>query len=1398
MSVRTDTVNLIVNVNGNAAQNALNDLRKKAADVTLEMGNLRKGTAEYIAKKKELSDVAKAMADLKQQIGLTALTQKELNSELNKLKALKGSVVPFTKEFHDLQVQIEAVEARLYDVRNGVQGFASFFSKISDSVKQFGVMAAGYLGFQFITSQFTSILSGAGKLSDQLADLRRVAGLTADEAAILNTALGKIDTRTSVSSLRDIAIVAGKLGVAKGEILGFVEATDKLVVALGDELGDSDQITTQLGKILNVFDGKVTGETITKLGNAIVVLANAGVATGGFISDFTQRVAGIAKASNLSLGATAGLAAGFEELGLRSESSATALQKLLSTIAADLPKAAKIAGATSVAEIQKYTDLFATSPEKALIQYAEGLTKNKSSFAEITASFKDAGEEGARIVQTLQAIGQRGEFLQSKIDLGAQSIKESTAITEAFDLKNQTLGATMDKLGKDFAKFASSGAMKGFLVGAVNGLRDFFAAVKELPKFISDNIIAFGAFAFALILYNKALISSTLNLIGETIAEVENAIATRVSAIATSMATAAKEIYAAAVALVTKEITLAVAAQRIWAAVVTLGLGPISIIIIAVGLLANAFYKMVTEIVKASAAQKALQDINEKASEKTSDEISKIQFLTSVIKDKTLSDETQAAALKELIALNPQYLGGLTKNNIALKEGKDIIDKYIETLNLKASVEATQEIRTANAKKDLALRNRQDELERKSIGFKEDIKNDRYGDGTESLIINNRIIEDIKKERAALKELNDQNDIYSKQFLNKQTPAASTPGVVAAPKGPSPETIESLKAKIKDLNTSYETIDITEKGLMRKNRAEKDKLQAQLDAIEGKKSKADKKSESEYERTLKEAQKFAEELRKLKLKIQAGELGEGQKEVQLVNDKYAELIKKATDFHEKLKTNSSTFHQQELLIEGIHQDELLELYKKQFTKKAALEYADTQKNSEEYFAEERNRLGHKYADGVIDKKQYEAALKTTETQETDNRLIIAKNYADNVKKAAEDVKTFTKKQQDEITKNLVAETDKRNEAAQKEADASLKLALLKAKPGSNIELELKKRELAAKFLLETKGMEATSAMYRLAYEQLNKDIAALNSTSAQAKVDEALGVANKILGFAQTLATAIGSLENASVQKDAQSNDKKKKAMALQVKNKLLSQQQYEVQSAILDLQTETREKKSARDQAKRNKEIAVVQAIISTAMGVAAALSAQPFGPWNFVEAAVVGVLGGIQIAAIANQPLPALGSGGWITEGDKHSDASGGINAKIERDEAVMAANAMTSKEKYTVTGTTAQITSALNKAGGGADWSGGADMYKPVWRSQKPATINANMPRIMEQGGIVRPIAPTANAGAAPVDLAPVTAEIKALRDDVAGWNTKLQAVFTYKQYDDGRLPYDLAKKAGGMSQ
>lgn len=50
MSVRTDKIQLFVDVNGDKAKNELNELKKKAALISYELKGMKKNTQEYIDK----------------------------------------------------------------------------------------------------------------------------------------------------------------------------------------------------------------------------------------------------------------------------------------------------------------------------------------------------------------------------------------------------------------------------------------------------------------------------------------------------------------------------------------------------------------------------------------------------------------------------------------------------------------------------------------------------------------------------------------------------------------------------------------------------------------------------------------------------------------------------------------------------------------------------------------------------------------------------------------------------------------------------------------------------------------------------------------------------------------------------------------------------------------------------------------------------------------------------------------------------------------------------------------------------------------------------------------------------------------------------------------------------
>lgn len=436
-------------------------------------------------------------------------------------KELNGLTIG-TAEWSAKMNQLKVHQATLRNIQNEVRGVGGAFGWLKTEVGKFGTLAAGYLGFQFVTSQFQNIIASNAKLSDSLADIRRVAGLTEDEVRRLDKSFSELDTRTSKTGLREIAVVAGKLGIAKNDILGFVEATDMLVVALGDELGNADQVTTQLGKILNVFDGQVNGDNITRLGNAMVKLANDGVATAGFVSDFTQRVSGMAKTAGMSLGATLGLAAGLEEMGARTESSATAIQKLLVTMGQDLPAAAKVAGVP----VKEFTALFAKAPEEALLRYAEGLTQNKAAFSEIAVAFKDAGEEGVRVVETITKLGERADFMRTKFEDGTVALEGYNEIQDAFALKNDTLGAKVEKLGKSFYKMITNKTVTNFFISLVDGaikavdwIERNSKSIANFTKVLITAVVAWNAYNLAVKISTATLMTSRTATISAALAK---------------------------------------------------------------------------------------------------------------------------------------------------------------------------------------------------------------------------------------------------------------------------------------------------------------------------------------------------------------------------------------------------------------------------------------------------------------------------------------------------------------------------------------------------------------------------------------------------------------------------------------------------------------------------------------------------------------------------------------------------------------------------------------------------------------------------------------------------------------------------------------------------------------
>ena len=154
-----------------------------------------------------------------------------------------------------------------------------------------------------------------------MSQVTKYTGMARDEVKSLNEEFKQMDTRTAREQLNALAGDAGRLGIqSRDKVLEFVDAADKINVALGEDLGED--AVKNIGKLAQMF-----GEDETKglrgamlaTGSAVNEVAQKSAASESFLVDFTARVAGVGNQAGLSQADIIGFAASMDEKDYRAE-----------------------------------------------------------------------------------------------------------------------------------------------------------------------------------------------------------------------------------------------------------------------------------------------------------------------------------------------------------------------------------------------------------------------------------------------------------------------------------------------------------------------------------------------------------------------------------------------------------------------------------------------------------------------------------------------------------------------------------------------------------------------------------------------------------------------------------------------------------------------------------------------------------------------------------------------------------------------------------------------------------------------------------------------------------------------------------------------------------------------
>lgn len=134
-------------------------------------------------------------------------------------------------------------------------------------------------------------------------------------------------------------------------------------------------------------------------------------------------------------------------------------------------------------------------------------------------------------------------------------------------------------------------------------------------------------------------------------------------------------------------------------------------------LAATALVGLITAVVtfadSTSVAEEQQNRLNEaikRADEEVATEIGKIEALTTVIKSETAAQEDRNKALRELIALSPDHLSGITEEAVRNGEATVAIDNYVEALRKKILMQQLEQELAESIKREEAAKKGENEI----------------------------------------------------------------------------------------------------------------------------------------------------------------------------------------------------------------------------------------------------------------------------------------------------------------------------------------------------------------------------------------------------------------------------------------------------------------------------------------------------------------------------------------------------------------------------------------------------------------------------------------------------------------------------------------------------------------
>lgn len=428
-------------------------------DIKQTMNAIQQKIQQLPAGSKAVSDLRRQYAQLEQTMKGTRLSQAQLNDIVARSKTGRANITELRQAYKQLEEELNLINTKSEAFANRQKELKNLKKVIDDATgaanKQSGAWhtalknLTAYVGlfqvFNAIKDTVTSAIKKNFEYSSSLTDIRKVSGLTMQDVNKLSEELAKIDTRTSIDGLAQLAYEGAKLGMGKYGVDGmaqFVKAADKINVAIGEEMGEEAlPALSKMVETMGLIPKMGIEKAMLSTGSAMFKLSSTSTSTSTNIVEFAKRLTGVSRTAGITADQLLALGSASDSLFLMPEVSATAMSKFIVALQKNHNLIEKDLG------IQQGTikNMYAAGHAMDAIVLVLEKMRDKGNMNALGSIFKDLGSDGQRLITAMVTMSKNVDVLKDHLYESKEAFEEATAVTNEYTMQQQSAAGILDR-----------------------------------------------------------------------------------------------------------------------------------------------------------------------------------------------------------------------------------------------------------------------------------------------------------------------------------------------------------------------------------------------------------------------------------------------------------------------------------------------------------------------------------------------------------------------------------------------------------------------------------------------------------------------------------------------------------------------------------------------------------------------------------------------------------------------------------------------------------------------------------------------------------------------------------------------------------------------------------------